>query len=50
MIPRAAWRLFEEAGVDPLAFEGREIRVRGWIQKWNGPLIEATHPEQIELE
>jgi hypothetical protein len=23
--------------------------VRGWLQWRNGPMIEATHPEQIEL-
>jgi hypothetical protein len=28
---------------------GREIRVRGWLEFYNGPMIEATHPEQIEL-
>lgn len=49
MIPRAAWKLFEEAGIDPLAYEGREIRVRGWLREWNGPMIEVDHPEQIEI-
>ncbi len=44
-----ARRLFRSAGLDPLALEGRWLRVRGWLKKWNGPLIEATHPEQIEL-
>jgi hypothetical protein len=23
--------------------------VRGWIERWNGPVIKATHPEQIEV-
>jgi len=41
--------LFAEAGLDPLALEGTRIRVRGWIKSWNGPMIEATHPEQIEV-
>lgn len=40
---------FAAAGFDPLALEGANIRVRGWIKTWNGPLIEATHPEQIEV-
>ena len=44
-----ARRLFRSAGLDPLALEGRWLRVRGWLKKWNGPMIEATHPEQIEL-
>jgi micrococcal nuclease len=30
-------------------YSGRKIRVRGWLKSYNGPLIEATHPEQIEL-
>ena len=44
-----ARRMFKKAGVDPLAFKGREVRVRGWLKKWNGPMIDATHPEQIEV-
>ena len=43
-----ALRLFRNAGVDPLLLENQRIRVRGWLKKYNGPLIEATHPEQIE--
>jgi endonuclease YncB( thermonuclease family) len=29
--------------------EGRRVRVRGWIERWNGPLIKVTHAEQIEF-
>jgi len=42
-------RLFARAGLDPLALEGRTIRVRGWVKWRDGPMIDATHPEQIEL-
>lgn len=42
-------RAFEDAGIDPTQWEGRPVRVRGWLREFNGPLIEATHPEQIEL-
>ena len=28
---------------------GRQLRVRGWLKSFNGPMIEATHSEQIEL-
>lgn len=42
-------RAFEEAGMDPLALEGRSVRVRGWIDERNGPMIDLTHPEQIEV-
>lgn len=41
--------LFADAGLDPLALAGRSVRVRGWVERYNGPAIEATHPEQIEL-
>lgn len=29
--------------------EGKDVRLRGWIELWNGPVIKATHPEQIEV-
>lgn len=41
--------LFSEAGLDPLTLAGRSIRVRGWVEKFNGPSIEVTHPERIEI-
>jgi endonuclease YncB( thermonuclease family) len=40
---------FEEAGIDPMALEGTQVRVRGWLRDFNGPLIDAIHPAQIEL-
>jgi endonuclease YncB( thermonuclease family) len=46
--PRAR-RLFEAEGVDVKGFEGRRVRVRGWLDSYNGPTIAATHPEQIEV-
>ena len=44
-----ARRLFRAAGIDLTALAGRKIRVRGWVRSRNGPLIVATHPEQIEM-
>lgn len=49
-IPPDARDLFAAAGLDPLALEGRRIRVRGWIESYNGPEITADHPEMIEVE
>jgi len=40
--------VFDGAGIDLLALEGHSVRVRGWLDKRNGPVIAATHPEQIE--
>jgi micrococcal nuclease len=48
-IDAAARRLFVAAGLAPDSLPGRRIRVRGWLGSRYGPLIEATHPEQIEL-
>ena len=42
-------REFAAAGIDPKQLEGRPIRVRGWIEQRNGPVIEADTPEQVEL-
>ena len=42
-------RRFEAAGIAVEDYEGRLVRVRGWIESFNGPMIEATHPEQIEV-
>jgi micrococcal nuclease len=48
-LDRKAARLFKRAGLGPETYKGRHLRVRGWLKNWNGPMIEATHPEQIEV-
>ncbi len=46
--PRALRRFWR--GLPPVtALEGRRVRVRGWLKSYRGPLIDATHPEQIEI-
>lgn len=42
-------RIFRGAGLQPKTLENRRVRVRGWIEQRNGPRIEATSPEQIEM-
>jgi endonuclease YncB( thermonuclease family) len=42
-------RRFEAEGIDPTAYQGQRLRVRGWLESWNGPMIEVTHPDQIEV-
>lgn len=49
VIESAGLRLFEREGIDPLALENRFIRVRGWVGVEDGPRMEVTHPEQIEI-
>ncbi len=34
---------------DALALKGKRVRVRGWIERRNGPFIEIVHPGQIEV-
>ncbi len=40
---------FADSGLDLLSLGGRDIRVRGWLKDYGGPMIDATHPEQIEV-
>ncbi len=42
-------RRFTDAGLDLLTLSGRVIRARGWLKEFSGPMIDATHPEQIEV-
>ena len=44
-----AQRLFAGDKIDPLKLGGALVRVRGWIDLHDGPRIEITHPEQIEV-
>lgn len=48
VIPARHWKWFQKAGYTLSGLKGRRIRVRGWLGLWNGPMIEADHPEQIE--
>src|SRR5215468_4310161 len=41
--------VFAAAGVAPKKLENRRVRVRGWVEERNGPRIELTRPEQIEI-
>jgi micrococcal nuclease len=40
---------FRQSGVDPTAYVGQTIRVRGWVQSLNGPEIEVPNPQGIEV-
>ena len=42
-------RRFEAEGIDPRDYQAARVRVRGWLKSFNGPMIEVTHPEQIEV-
>lgn len=49
VIERAAQKLFEKVGADPLSLGDTLIRVRGWMDVNDGPRMMVTHPEQIEV-
>ncbi len=42
-------RKFINAGISPAQYEGKKIEIRGWLKSLNGPMIEASHPEQITI-
>lgn len=46
-IARKDLAAFETLDLERLA--GSRVRVRGWVEWWNGPVIKATHLEQIEV-
>lgn len=49
VIEAPALRLFAEAAFDPLVLENALVQIRGWVDDRDGPRIEITHPEQIEV-
>lgn len=42
-------RNFRASGVDLEALEGRQVRVRGWLESYNGPNMPISIPEAIEV-
>ncbi|GJL94821.1 MAG: hypothetical protein DHS20C05_12260 [Hyphococcus sp.] len=42
------YKRWAKAGYDLAQYEGRKIRVRGFVDMINGPMIELNHPRQIE--
>jgi len=49
VIEARALRLFATEKLDPLKLSGALVRVRGWVDLRDGPRIEISHPEQIEV-
>lgn len=42
-------RLFDRYSIALAELAGVRIRVRGWVKWENGPMIEVTHPEQLNV-
>ncbi|MEQ1900392.1 MAG: thermonuclease family protein [Devosia sp.] len=49
VIDSSALKHFAEEELDPEKLGGALVRVRGWVDVVDGPRIEITHPEQIEV-
>jgi endonuclease YncB( thermonuclease family) len=49
VIDAKALRLFAADRLDPLKLGGALVRVRGWVDLRDGPRIDVSHPEQIEV-
>jgi hypothetical protein len=41
-------RNFRRAKLDPRELAGKEIRVRGWLELFNGPNVQIAVPAAIE--
>lgn len=48
-IPNALRRDFARANLSLLSLKGQTVRVRGWVQDYNGPFIELDTPAQLEI-
>lgn len=44
-----ARRAFRRDGIEVEALSGRRVRGRGWVYPTNGPMIDLTHPAQLEV-
>jgi len=48
-IPRSKRKVFMKAGLNPINWGGKKIRVRGWLRDYNGPYVEIDHIEALEF-
>jgi hypothetical protein len=46
---REALQRLQKSGIVFKSLQGVRLRARGWLRYFNGPLIDITHPEQIEV-
>ena len=40
---------FKKSGIDLMDLDGARVRVRGWIELMNGPMVWLDHPERLEI-
>lgn len=46
---RLRQKLLKQSGIEPSSFDGKKLRVRGFVQEARGPLIDISHLKQIEV-
>lgn len=49
VLKKPALVLFEQAMIELDSLNSKWIRCRGWVELYQGPRIELSHPEQIEV-
>ena len=49
VIDKDAAKLFAAQKLDPMSLEGARVRVRGWIELKNGPMIWLEDPDRLEI-
>jgi endonuclease YncB( thermonuclease family) len=49
MIPSAVRKEMSKSGLNPTEWQGKNIRVRGFVEDYNGPMIKLTFAEQLEV-
>ena len=49
VVPKKARKRFKRDGFDPLTLEGARVRVRGWVELKNGPMMWLDHPQRLEV-
>lgn len=48
-IARKHRKSFEKSGIDLADLDGVRVRVRGWVELYNGPVIWLDHPDSFEF-
>lgn len=48
-IEPAVRRRFIQMGIDPLSLAHKQVRVRGWLEDYNGPYIRLSDPAWLEI-
>jgi len=47
-LERSVVRELSRSGLNPREWGGQKVRVRGWLESYNGPHIKLDHPERLE--